>query len=63
MSELNREKLENKMNIRSIFSVAKCGGGFHIKISPRIAKAFKLESGDEVLVTFHEVRYATIREE
>ena len=56
------EKTREKMNLRDIYRVAKCGQGLHMKIPPKIARAFELETGDEILLTLHEVRYARIRE-
>ena len=49
-----------KMGIRDLFKVAKCGHGVHLKIPPKIERAFDLESGDTIRVHLVEVRHATI---
>jgi len=51
-----------EMGIRDLYKVAKCGKGLHIKIPPKIAKAFELETGDQLRVTLHSVKYARLRE-
>lgn len=56
------EKLSQKMDIRTILRVAKCGTGLHFKIPTRIAKLYFLESGDEVHVQMKIVRYHNVRE-
>lgn len=56
------EKTREKLGIKDIYRVAKCGQGFHLKIPPKIARAFELESGDEIYLTLHEVRYKRMRE-
>ena len=56
-------KTEEKMNLRDIYRVAKCGQGLHMKIPPKIARAFDLETGDEILVTLHEVKHTRMRED
>ena len=48
------------MGIRDLFKVAKCGHGVHLKIPPKIERAFDLESGDTIRVHLVEVRHATI---
>jgi len=51
-----------EMGIRDLYRVAKCGKGLHIRIPPKIAKAYELETGDEIRVTLHEVKYSRLRE-
>lgn len=51
-----------KLGIRTILSLAKCGRGLHVKIPPKIERAYDLESGDTILLQLIEVRHATIRE-
>jgi len=56
------ESDKEKLNLRDIYRAAKCGSGLHLKIPPKIVRAFELETGDEILLTLHEVRYARLRE-
>lgn len=58
MSKMQRVE----MGIRDLYKVAKCGKGLHIRIPPKIAKAYELETGDEIRVTLHEVKYSRLRE-
>jgi len=51
-----------KLGISTIFTVAKCGGGIHFKIPPKLAKSFDLHPGDEIHVDLKTVRRATIKE-
>ena len=51
-----------KMGIRTLIDVAKCGSGVHLKIPPKIERAYDLETGDTILLQMIEVRHATIRE-
>ena len=50
------------MGIRDLFRVAKCGHGVHLKIPPKIERAYDLESGDQIFVHLVEVRHATIKD-
>lgn len=59
---MSRKTME-KMEIRTLIGVGKCGRGFHLKIPPKIARAYDLESGDTIRVHLMEVRHATIRED
>ena len=52
-----------KLGIRDLWKVAKCGHGVHLKIPPKIERAYELESGDQIFVHLIEVRRATIRDE
>ena len=50
-----------KMGIRTLIDVAKCGRGLHLKIPPKIERAYDLESRDQIFVHLIEVRRATIK--
>jgi len=52
-----------KMGIRTLINVAKCGNGLHLKIPAKVTRAYDLESGDTILVQLLEVRHATSRED
>lgn len=60
--EEKKEVLGQKMDIRIPLKVAKCGSGLHMKLPPKIARMYFLESGDEVQVQMKYVRYCNIRE-
>ena len=63
--ELFEEKIEKagqKMDARVPLSIAKCGGGLHIKLPPELVNIYALETGDEVLIQFKFVKYCNIRE-
>ena len=61
-SEETTEKTGQKMDARVPLSIAKCGGGLHIKLPPELVSIYALETGDEVLVQFKLVKYSNIRE-
>lgn len=50
------------MGIRTLITAAKCGRGLHLKIPPKIERAYDLETGDTIRVHLVEVRHATIKE-
>lgn len=62
MSEEKIEKLGQKMDARPVLSLAKCGGGLHIKLPPELVSMYALETGDEVLIQFKYVKYCNVRE-
>ena len=51
-----------KINIRYLFRVSKCGSGLHVWIPPKLIAAFTLEAGDELFINIDEVRYDNLRE-
>ena len=54
--------MSQKINIRDLMRVSKCGSGFHLWISPKLVRAYTLERGDRLMVRIEEVRYHNLRE-
>jgi len=50
-----------KMDVRAIWKLAKCGDGLHLRVPKSVRDAFELESGDEIRVELAEVRRARVR--
>jgi len=45
-----------KLDLRQIWKVSKCGDGYHFRIPKKIADAFELNPRDEIRVHLVEVR-------
>jgi len=56
-------ELREKLGLSTILTVAKCGGGHHFKIPPKIVRSYELEPGDEIHVDLNTVKRAVLKEQ
>jgi len=50
-----------KMDVRDIWKLAKCGSGLHFNVPKSVIDAFELEPHDEIRVVLIEVRRARLK--